>query len=93
MRRLGVAGVYKATELYLIQDKSAGNQDTWNFLKRRMEEAVQLHDIISKSDIASQSAKDVAKSAFVTVSNYCSKSSCLTLLFQARNILGVSWNK
>ncbi|KAH1010794.1 ubiquinone biosynthesis protein COQ9, mitochondrial [Dendroctonus ponderosae] len=77
MRRLGVAGVYKATELYLIQDKSLEQQNTWNFLKRRMDEAVQLHEIISKSDITSQGAKDVAKSAFVT----------------ARNILGVSWNK
>ncbi|KAF7282758.1 hypothetical protein GWI33_001909 [Rhynchophorus ferrugineus] len=77
MRRLGVAGVYKATELYLIQDKSKDNVETWEFLKRRMEEAVQLHEIISKSDMASQGAKDVAKSAFVT----------------ARNILGVSWNK
>lgn len=68
MRRLGVAGVYKATELYLIQDKSLEQQNTWNFLKRRMEEAVQLHEIISKSEITSQGAKDVAKSAFVTVS-------------------------
>ncbi|XP_030750110.1 ubiquinone biosynthesis protein COQ9, mitochondrial-like isoform X3 [Sitophilus oryzae] len=67
MRRLGVAGVYKATELYLIQDKSENHADTMEFLKRRMEEAVQLHDIISKSDIAGQGAKDVAKSAFVTI--------------------------
>lgn len=77
IRRLGVAGVYKATELYLIQDKSPEQRDSWEFLKRRMEEAVQLHDIISKSDIASQGAKNVAMSAFVT----------------ARNILGVNWNK
>ncbi|XP_066148374.1 ubiquinone biosynthesis protein COQ9, mitochondrial-like isoform X3 [Euwallacea fornicatus] len=77
MRRLGVAGVYKATELYLIQDKSEGNQQTWNFLRRRMEEAVQLHGIISKSDIAGQGVKDLAKSTFVT----------------ARNMLGMSWNK
>ncbi|XP_066256464.1 ubiquinone biosynthesis protein COQ9, mitochondrial-like isoform X2 [Euwallacea similis] len=77
MRRLGVAGVYKATELYLIQDKSEGNQQTWDFLRRRMEEAVQLYGIIRKSDIAGQGVKDVAKSVFVT----------------ARNMLGVSWNK
>ncbi|XP_050311612.1 ubiquinone biosynthesis protein COQ9, mitochondrial [Anthonomus grandis grandis] len=77
MRRLGVAGVYKATELYLIQDNSLEQKDTWEFLGRRIEEAVQLHDIISKSDIASQGAKDAAKSAFIT----------------ARNIIGVSWNK
>lgn len=68
MRRLGVAGVYKATELYLIQDKSQEQKDTWEFLRRRMEEAVQLHDILTKSDITAQGAKDVAKSTFVTVS-------------------------
>ncbi|CAG9763394.1 unnamed protein product [Ceutorhynchus assimilis] len=77
MRRLGVAGVYKATELYMIQDKSPEQKDTWAFLNRRMDEAMQLQEIISKSEIAGQGAKDVAKSAFVT----------------ARNILGVSWNK
>ncbi|XP_060521029.1 ubiquinone biosynthesis protein COQ9, mitochondrial isoform X2 [Cylas formicarius] len=77
IRRVGVAGVYKATELYLIQDKSPDQIDTWDFLRRRMEDAVQLNAIISKSDIASQGAKDVAKSAFIT----------------ARNILGLSWNR
>ncbi|KAL1517725.1 hypothetical protein ABEB36_001456 [Hypothenemus hampei] len=67
MRRLGVAGVYKATELYLIQDKSPEQKASWEFLKKRVEEAVQLHEILVKSDIASQGAKDVAKSAFSTV--------------------------
>ncbi|XP_049819756.1 ubiquinone biosynthesis protein COQ9, mitochondrial isoform X1 [Aethina tumida] len=77
LRRIGIAGVYKATELYLIQDKSKDHEETWKFLNRRLIEAVQLHDLISKSDVASQGAKDVAASAFVT----------------ARNILGLNWNR
>ncbi|CAH0545972.1 unnamed protein product [Brassicogethes aeneus] len=77
LRRIGIAGVYKATELYLIQDKSAEHEESWRFLNRRLEDAVQLHDLISKSDVASQGAKDTALSAFVT----------------ARNILGLNWNR
>nr|CAH7715050.1 unnamed protein product [Callosobruchus chinensis] len=77
LRRIGIAGVYKATELYMIQDKSNEFQDTWNFLNRRLVEAVQLHDIISKSEGTSQAAKDTIQSVFVT----------------ARNILGLNWNR
>lgn len=67
LRRIGIAGVYKASELYLIQDKSQDHVQTWKFLNRRLIEAVQLYDLISKSDVATQGAKDAAASAFVTV--------------------------
>nr|CAI5864879.1 unnamed protein product [Callosobruchus analis] len=67
LRRIGIAGVYKASELYMIQDKSNEFQDTWNFLNRRLVEAVQLHDIISKSEGTSQAAKDTIQSVFITV--------------------------
>ncbi|KAJ8977185.1 hypothetical protein NQ317_018066 [Molorchus minor] len=76
MRRIGIAAVYKATELYMIQDNSQEYEKTWIFLNKRLIEAVQLHDIISKSDIKSQSTKDTAQAVFVT----------------ARNILGLNWN-
>lgn len=67
LRRIGVAGVYKATELYMMQDKSNEFQNTWTFLNRRLVEAVQLHDLLSKSEVTSQSAKDTVQSVFVTV--------------------------
>lgn len=51
----------------MMQDKSNEFQDTWTFLNRRLVEAVQLHDLLSKSDVTSQSAKDTAQSVFVTV--------------------------
>lgn len=52
----------------MIQDKSNEFQDTWTFLNRRLVEAVQLHDLLSKSEVTSQSAKDTVQSVFVTVS-------------------------
>ncbi|KAJ8936126.1 hypothetical protein NQ318_022208 [Aromia moschata] len=77
LRRIGIAAVYKATELYMIQDSSREYEETWTFLNRRLVEAVQLHDLISKSDMKSQTAKDTAQAVFVT----------------ARNILGLNWNR
>ncbi|CAH2005709.1 unnamed protein product [Acanthoscelides obtectus] len=77
LRRIGIAGVYKASELYMIQDKSNEFKDTRNFLNRRLVEAVQLHDIISKSEGTSQAAKDTIQSVFIT----------------ARNIVGLNWNR
>lgn len=73
--------MYKATELYLIQDNSPNNTETWNFLNRRLTEAIQLHDFLTKSDLASQGAKDAATAAFITVS----------LLFSLKNLVIVLW--
>lgn len=61
--------MYKATELYMIQDKSKEFNDTWTFLNRRLKEAVQLHDLLSKSEATSQTAKDTVQSVFITVRN------------------------
>ncbi|KAL3288717.1 hypothetical protein HHI36_003152 [Cryptolaemus montrouzieri] len=76
-RRIGIAGVYKASELYLIQDSSPGQLKTFEFLHRRLLEAVQIHDLICKKDSSSPGTKDSIVSAFVT----------------ARNILGLNWNR
>lgn len=77
LRRIGIAGVYKATELYMIQDKSTEFQDTWIFLNKRLHEAVQLQDLLIKSESGTQMAKDTVQSVFIT----------------ARNILGLNWNR
>lgn len=68
-----MAGVYKASELYLIQDNSLEHKETWNFLNRRLSEAIQLHDILLKSDLAGQGAKDTVAAAFITVSAVLAK--------------------
>lgn len=51
----------------MIQDNSKEFHGTWSFLNRRLGEAVQLHDILIKSEVTSQTAKDTAQSVFVTV--------------------------
>ncbi|XP_012257552.1 ubiquinone biosynthesis protein COQ9, mitochondrial [Athalia rosae] len=78
-RRVILAGIYKATELYMLQDNSPDHQQTWQFLQRRIEDAAQLHRILSTApgppDL--NQATEAATAAFVT----------------ARNILGLNWNR
>lgn len=64
-RRVGIASIYKMTELYLLQDKSPEHKSTWEFLSRRMEDGVHVQDFLSASD-----PKNVGRalgSAFETV--------------------------
>ncbi|EEB18584.1 conserved hypothetical protein [Pediculus humanus corporis] len=69
IRRIGVSGIYKVTELYMIQDKSTDFQETWKFLDRRLVEAIQIQHIISSGSEASTVAKDVVSAAFSTARN------------------------
>jgi len=41
-KRALLAGVYKTTELYMMQDNSTDHQDTWDFLDRRLSGAVEI---------------------------------------------------
>ncbi|KAG7189841.1 hypothetical protein KM043_017498 [Ampulex compressa] len=82
-RRLVLAGIYKTTELYMLQDNSEDHKQTWQFLDRRIKDATQVYTILSTtSDIGSPDhalncATETARAAFVT----------------ARNILGLNWNR
>ncbi|XP_073973834.1 ubiquinone biosynthesis protein COQ9, mitochondrial-like isoform X3 [Rhodnius prolixus] len=76
-RRVGLAGLYKVTELYMLQDTSEDFARTWNFLNRRMEEAEHLEGYFLQTENASQFAKQFASATFTT----------------ARNILGLRWNR
>ncbi|XP_075225152.1 ubiquinone biosynthesis protein COQ9, mitochondrial-like isoform X2 [Lycorma delicatula] len=76
-RRVALAGIYKMTELYMIQDGSPDHENTWTFLNRRLDEATQLHSLFVQSESAAQFAKDIASSTFIT----------------ARNMLGLNWNR
>lgn len=66
-RRIALAGVYKATELYMLQDSSPEQMETWKFLHRRLSEAIAVQDILMKTEASSQIAKDGITSAFTTV--------------------------
>ncbi|XP_076286019.1 ubiquinone biosynthesis protein COQ9, mitochondrial isoform X2 [Lasioglossum baleicum] len=82
-RRIVLAGIYKTTELYMLQDNSEDHKQTWNFLDRRIKEATQIHSILTTtSDMALPEqalnrATEAASAAFIT----------------ARNILGLNWNR
>lgn len=76
-RRLALAGIYKTTELYMLSDTSPDHVKTWQFLQRRIDEAVQLEGLLKNSESASIFAKDFAAATFTA----------------ARNILGLNWNR
>lgn len=67
-RRLGLATVYKMTELYFIQDQSEDHKATWKFLQQRVEEAVQLQRILHEAGITPKIALDTISSTFDAVS-------------------------
>ena len=37
-KRASLAGVYKSTEIYMLQDKSENYDNTWQFLERRLQD-------------------------------------------------------
>lgn len=76
-RRLGLASIYKATELYMLQDNSTDFERTWKFLARRMEEATVVHDFLIKSEDATVQIQNALGTAFST----------------ARNILGLNFDR
>jgi hypothetical protein len=55
------------TELYMIQDKSADFEETWNFLGRRIEDVSYFHSYLHQSGEVSHVAKEAVAAAFITV--------------------------
>ncbi|XP_058120471.1 ubiquinone biosynthesis protein COQ9, mitochondrial [Anopheles coustani] len=76
-RRIGLACIFKTTELYMLQDNSTGFEKTWQFLERRMEEASLVHEFLVKSEGATHQLQNAVGSAFTT----------------ARNILGLNFDR
>lgn len=68
-RRIALGSVYKATELYLLQDNSEDHKQTWEFLARRLEELFQIHSLLHQSENIGNVAGDTITSAFTTVSS------------------------
>ena len=51
-KRVTLYGIYKSTELAMMQDKSEGYTETLAFLDRRFEDSKSLHDIFGSPDDA-----------------------------------------
>jgi ubiquinone biosynthesis protein COQ9 len=47
-KRALLAGVYSATVLYWLNDKSEGSAETWAFLDRRIDEVMQVPKVLGK---------------------------------------------
>lgn len=64
---MGVATIYKMTEIHMLQDKSIDRQDTWEFLRRRIEDGVHVQEVLSASEDTTRNVANAVGSAFVTV--------------------------
>jgi len=69
-KRLVLAGVYAATELHMLNDKSANFEKTWDFLHRRMNEVKaaeiaknsienSLNDVVSLASAGATTARNI----------------------------------
>nr|BAH71587.1 ACYPI001648 [Acyrthosiphon pisum] len=65
-RRIGLATIYKSSELHLLQDGSQGYDDTWKFVRRAVEECVKLDSMLESN---TQLAKDVVTASVSTAKN------------------------
>lgn len=95
----------------MLQDTSEDHKETWLFLDRRIQDAVQIYAILSSSvDTSSPGqalnrATEATTAVFITVNKVrqfcfcsprlraCCESRLIMSLFQARNILGLNWNR
>ncbi|XP_018341494.1 PREDICTED: ubiquinone biosynthesis protein COQ9, mitochondrial [Trachymyrmex septentrionalis] len=69
-RRMILATIYKATELYMLQDTSEDHKETWLFLERRLKDILQIQTMLSSSvkpDEALNRATETASAVFITV--------------------------
>lgn len=73
-RRIGIASIYKMVELFMLQDKSADHQKTWEFLERRVDEGIQLQEFLINSDQKTKTVTKALGNVFQT----------------ARNVLGIN---
>ncbi|XP_075167234.1 ubiquinone biosynthesis protein COQ9, mitochondrial [Haematobia irritans] len=76
-RRVGLAGIVKMTELYMLQDNSPDHSKTWEFLLNRMDDAVHLQSTFMKMEGITTEVRKSFTSTFIT----------------ARNILGLNYDK
>lgn len=76
-RRVGLATIFKMVEIFMLQDSSPDHQETWKFLKNRMDEAAQIQMVLAETGNVTTNFQRSFNSAFVT----------------ARNILGLNYNR
>lgn len=71
-RRMILAAIYKATELYMLQDTSEDHKETWLFLDRRIKDTLQIQTLLfnsTKPDEALNRVTETATTVFITARN------------------------
>jgi len=64
-----LAGIYAATELYMVQDKSADYEETWRFMQRRFDDMKTIGQSTKQMTSAARTIADVAYSFYVVGRN------------------------
>lgn len=59
--------IYVATELFLLQDNSAQNEATWEFLDRRIDNVIEIGKIVNKNQNLAQAVQTGLGSIFSLV--------------------------
>jgi len=67
-----MASIYKATELYMLQDTSEDHKETWLFLERRIKDTLQMQTMLCSlikpsPDEALNRVAETATAVFITV--------------------------
>jgi len=68
-KRISLAAVYGATELFMVQDKSEDFNDTWDFLDRRFQDLRSFQSAGSIPLVSPQELGKMASGVFVTSKN------------------------
>ncbi|XP_060587269.1 ubiquinone biosynthesis protein COQ9, mitochondrial-like isoform X2 [Ruditapes philippinarum] len=68
-KRLTLAGVYKATEVFMVQDKSEDFDDTWQFLDRRMDDLKKFGNITRSGQQSGAVVTEACKGIFIMARN------------------------
>jgi len=68
-KRAAVAALHLSTELYMLQDKSASFEDTWDFLHRRVKDIETAATAKDSVDHALQDAMSLVGSGLTTIQN------------------------
>lgn len=77
-RRIGIASIYKMVELFMLQDKSADHQKTWEFLERRVDEGIQVQEFLINSEHKTKTVTKALDNVFQTARNVLGISNCDT---------------
>jgi len=68
-KRMTLAAIYAATELYMIQDRSPEYEDTWSFMERRFEDLKSITQPANSFASTGQSLANIAYSFYVVGRN------------------------